>query len=246
MAKQKDIFIPIRGQRAFEEIASQIKKLVFKGILKPGERLPSEMDLAGRFNVSRQTIREGLRILELSGFIKVQKGYGGGTFIKDTTLNKMGDLFVDTLRLEKITIEDLTVVRLENERIILNYAIDLADEKDIKALHENILRAKADLKKNKMATAANFEFHKLLAKASKNNVRVILVELILVALSHMLSRRPPNFETTRSAIEYHDKILEAIIKKDRAAAMALLEDHLKEVEHQLRTLPYDPEISVAI
>jgi DNA-binding FadR family transcriptional regulator len=246
MTKKKDIFIPIKGQRAFEDIASQIKKLVFKGILKPGERLPPEMDLAGKFNVSRQTIREGLRVLELSGFIKVQKGYGGGTFIKDTTLNKMGDLFLDTLRLEKITIDDLTVARLENERIILNYAIDFADETDIKALRENILRAKADLKKNKMATASNFEFHKLLAKASKNNVRVILMELILVALSHLLSRRPPNFETTRSAIEYHEKILEAIVRKDRETAMVLLEDHLKEVESQLKALPYDPEVSVAI
>lgn len=246
MPKQKDIFIPLKGQRAFEEVSAQIKKLVFKGILKPGDRLPSETDMAGKFNVSRQTIREGLRILELSGFIKVQKGYGGGTFIKDTTLNKMGHLFLDTIRLEKITIEDLTVARLENERIILNYTIDFAEETDIQALRENILRARTDLKKNKMATDANFEFHKLLAKAAKNSVLVILMELILVALSHLLSRRPPNFETTRNAIEYHEEILEAIVRKDRVTAIGLLEDHLKEVERQLKALPYDPEFSVAI
>lgn len=85
----------------------------------------------------------------------------------------MGHLFLDTIRLEKITIEDLTVARLEYERVILNYVIDFAEETDIKALRENILDAKADLKKNKMATDANLEFHKLPAKAAKNNVLVI-------------------------------------------------------------------------
>ena len=121
-------------------------------------RLKPENDDSG----SRRTIQAGKRQI-------VRSGFGVNPNYKDTTLNKMGHLFLDTIRLEKITIEDLTVARLENERIILNYAIDFAEEPDIKALRENILRAKADLKKNKMATDSNFEFHKLLAKAAKNN-----------------------------------------------------------------------------
>ncbi len=161
MGEQENMFVPIKGKRAFEEVSAQIKNLVFQGILKPGDRLPSETDLAARFNVGRQTIREALRILDLSGFISVQKGYGGGTFIKDTTLSKMGNLFLDTIRLEKITIEELTIARLENERVILNYAIDFADALDVKRLKENILHAKENLKQNMTATEENLEFHKL-------------------------------------------------------------------------------------
>ena len=71
MYDREDIFTPLKGKRAFEEVSSQIKKLVFEGVLKPGDRLPSETELAVRFNVGRQTIREALRILELSGFITV-------------------------------------------------------------------------------------------------------------------------------------------------------------------------------
>ena len=236
MNDPENIFIPMPGKRAFEEVSSQIKNLIFQGILKPNDRLPSETDLAGKFNVSRQTIREALRILEWSGFITVQKGYGGGSFIKDTILSKMGNLFMDTIRLEKISIEELTVARLENERAILNHAIDLADKTDILALRENISQAKEKLKNNLMATDLNFEFHKLLAKATKNNVLVILMELILVALSQVVSRKAPDLETTESAIRYHEKILKAIMNKDRADAMILLEDHLKEVETRFQSL----------
>jgi len=234
--KQGNIFLPVKGKRAFEEVSSQIKELVFQGVLKPGDRLPPEAELAGKFNVGRQTIREALRILELSGFVTVQKGYGGGSLIKDTTLKKMTGLFLDAIQLERISIEELTVARLENERVILNYAIDLAEESDIKDLRKNIRLAKTKIDKKMMATEENFEFHKLLAKASKNNVLVILMELILVALSHILSRRPPNLNTTRSAVQSHEDLLKAIIKKDREGALQLLENHLKEVESQIKDL----------
>lgn len=77
---EKPIFEPFKNnKRAFEEVSSSIKSLIFKGILQPGDKLPSEGELANQFNVGRQTVREALRILELSGFIKVQKGFGGVT-----------------------------------------------------------------------------------------------------------------------------------------------------------------------
>jgi GntR family transcriptional regulator, transcriptional repressor for pyruvate dehydrogenase complex len=240
---QKDVFKPIKGKRAFEEVSFQIKNLVFQGVLNPGDKLPTETDLAGRFNVSRQTIREALRILELSGFIEVLKGYGGGSFVKDTMVSKMSNLFMDSIRLENITMEEMTVARLEIERVILNYAMDCADDIDIENLQKNIASAKLDLQQNNMATAANLEFHKIMAKASKNQVLVILMELILVALGHLLAKRPPDIETTASAIRYHEKILEAMINKDHAKALKLLEAHLTQVEEQLTALPYDLESS---
>ena len=95
-----------------------------------------------------------------------------------------------------------------------------------------------------MATKENLEFHKLLAKASKNQVLVIIMELLAVALGHLLSRRPPDLETTGSAIQFHEDILKAIVKKDRGRAQQSLEDHLKEVENQLNALSRTHETGV--
>jgi DNA-binding GntR family transcriptional regulator len=77
-ASAKITFARIRSRRTFEEVCSEIKKLIIKGILRPGNKLPSESELARQFGVGRQTIREGLRLLELSGFITIQKGSAGG------------------------------------------------------------------------------------------------------------------------------------------------------------------------
>ena len=67
-------FSAITPHRAFEDIADQIRGLVASGRLRPGDRLPPERELAALFNVSRNTLREALRALELAGMIEARKG----------------------------------------------------------------------------------------------------------------------------------------------------------------------------
>ena len=134
----KAVFTPIKGSRTFEEVSDQIKKLIFDGVFKPGDKLLPEIELAQQFNVGRQSIREALRILELSGFITIQKGGGGGAVIRDTISSTISRLFLDAFQLEKITIEELTVARFEIEKTVLKYAIANADEADLKRLQENV------------------------------------------------------------------------------------------------------------
>lgn len=142
MNADKSLFSPIKNRRAFEEVSLKIKTLIFDGILKPGDKLPSETDLALQFNVGRQTIREALRILELSGFITVHRGGSGGPIIKDTISNTISALFLDAFRMKKISLAELTVARLEIERVVLNYVMDYIDDSDIRSLQESVNRAK--------------------------------------------------------------------------------------------------------
>jgi GntR family transcriptional regulator, transcriptional repressor for pyruvate dehydrogenase complex len=81
-------------KRSFNEISSEFKKLIFQGVLKPGDRLPSQIEIARQFNVVRQTVRESMRILEKGGFITIQRGVKGGPFIVDTMLNRLSTLFI--------------------------------------------------------------------------------------------------------------------------------------------------------
>ena len=166
----KAVFTPIKGSRTFEEVSNQIKKLIFDGVFKPGDKLLPETELAQQFNVGRQSVREALRILELSGFITIQKGGGGGAIIKDTISNKISNLFLDAFQLEKITIEELTVARFEIEKTVLKYAIENADEADIKRLQENVRDALEKIEANINVIDENIQFHNLLARASKNHL----------------------------------------------------------------------------
>ena len=224
-----DLFTPLKSTRAFEEISFEIKKLVFKGVLKPGDKLPSETELARQFNVGRHTIREALRILELSGFITIQKGSSGGPVIQDTILNTISNSFIDSFFMKKITTDELAVARLEAEKMMLGYVIRNADEEDIKSLQNNIIQAKRHMEANIQPFRDNIEFHMLLAKASKNQVFVIIVESIMAIIADFFSRVVPSFEVSKKVTIKHEEILDAIIRKDHDRATALLEEDILEV-----------------
>jgi len=236
MSMDKNIFTPIKNKRAFEEVSSKIKNLIFEGVLKPGDKLPSEAELAKQFNVGRHSVREALRILELSGFIVIQRGYGGGPIVKDTVLHQISTLFLDAFRMEKITIDHWTTARIVIEKAILGYVMDNADELDIKSLQKNLIRAKEKIKNKEMATDENFEFHSILIRASKNPVFEIVVESTIAVLRDLHTRLPPKIQLSANTITYHEEILKAIIEKDRGKAMDLLEAHFLDAKNRLKSL----------
>jgi DNA-binding FadR family transcriptional regulator len=126
--KPTALFAPLKPKRAFEEISAEIKRMIFSGVLKPGDRLPSESELGSQFGVSRQTIREAVRRLELAGFIAIQKGASGGPLVVDTILNSISDSFLDAFRLKKMTTDELTKARLEIERMVLKNVLHVMDK----------------------------------------------------------------------------------------------------------------------
>ena len=226
MSVDKTIFKSVKRQRAFEEISLKIKELIFEGVLKSGDKLPSEGDLAKQFNVSRQTVREALRILELSGLIVVKKGFGGGTVIKNNISGRIVSLLSDAFRMEKVSADEFTAARLTIERAIFNEAVDNADDRDIENLRKNIDRAKNLIAKNEMAADLNFEFHSLLADASKNKVFIILERAVNAIPHDIRSRRTADIKTSETAVRAHEKILGALVRKEREKAISLLERHI--------------------
>jgi DNA-binding FadR family transcriptional regulator len=238
------VFTPIKNRRTFEQVSNKIKKLIFDGVFQPGDKLPSEIELAHQFQVGRQSVREALRILELSGFIAIQKGGGGGAVIKDTIANTISGLFLDAFQLEKISLEELTINRIEFEKIVLKYAIQNAEPADIERLQRNIDQSQTKLKANAVIIDENIQFHRLLARASKNYLLIIVVEAITAAVRRSLEQLNlksglPSDESviqSKNTVNYHQNILDAILAKDLELAAEWLENHLNEVKNRLQLL----------
>ena len=74
------VFEPIRPKKISEEIVDQIKSLISKGDLKPGDRIPSERELAVMLGVSRPSVREAIMVLDAMGFLEARQG--GGTYVR--------------------------------------------------------------------------------------------------------------------------------------------------------------------
>jgi GntR family transcriptional repressor for pyruvate dehydrogenase complex len=249
MSNHQILFSPIKEKRTFERVSSKIKGLILAGTLQPGDKLPSEIELAQQFSVSRQTIREALRILELSGFITVQKGGKGGPVIRDTILSTIGNLFLDAFQMEKISLDELTSARLDMERVVLHRAMDQADEQDLSLLRENVAAARKKIENQAVAVEENIEFHNLLARASKNHLFVIILGSITAATRDLLSRLTLGTEegarslacdegTVKSAnaVRHHEQILDAMAQGNGIQAIRLMEEHLLELDTRLRAL----------
>ena len=231
---RQPVFRRIKPQRAFEEISNEIKQMIFSGVLKPGSRLPSETELANQFGVGRQTIREALRLLELSGFVIMRKGGAGGPIIEDTILNTLANSFLDIFRMGQITVDELTAARTEIEKIVLAHAFQNMEESDIRALQENVRKARGKLAEGIQAFEENVQFHKLLAKASKNHVFVAVMESITTMVAHFRSLLGADLAMSERATFEHTQILDAIVKRQKKRGLELLEKHLLYIDGQFK------------
>lgn len=236
LKKASVVFSRLQTKRAFEEISSEIKRMIFSGALKAGDILPSELQLAGQFGVSRQTVREALRRLEASGFIVTQKGAMGGPVVVDTILHSMNDLFLDAFLAKKVTTDELTRARLDIEKMVLKNVFAVKDEAKIASIRQAMEESKQKLEQGFEGFEDNVHFHKMLAEATNNYVYVILMESLMTVVAHFHSFLNIGSGTIKSANRAHLRIIDAIEKGDQERAQAELEKDILDVDRAYRKL----------
>src|SRR5215468_11498582 len=126
-------FRPIHTRRAFEEICERIREQLALGVLKPGDKLPPERDLAQQLGVSRNVLREALRSLEMAGVLRLQKGVKGGAFIQEGDTSRMNDVMRDMLSLGTISIRELSEARVHVLDLVVRLACANARQADFDA-----------------------------------------------------------------------------------------------------------------
>jgi DNA-binding FadR family transcriptional regulator len=230
------IFEPLKSRRGFEEIADHIQEMIRKGSFRPGDRLPPEKEVARQFQVGRQAVREALRLLEVSGLVKVKKGGSGGIFISNFTTENISTSISNMITLGNISLKDLTEVRLELEKIVLVYAIQRITPEDMVALEDSILRAEERLASGGSPTHENLEFHLILSRATKNEMFLILMESVMKLVSQFLRKLKPSREQSKRVLEEHRSLLKLVKEKDRHRSVEQMERHLIGIEKRLSTL----------
>jgi GntR family transcriptional repressor for pyruvate dehydrogenase complex len=222
---------PLRKKRTFEEVSERLKELIFNGTLKPGQQFPSENALAQLFQVGRQSVREALRVLELSGFITVRRGVKGGAVIEGTMLSKLSGIFLDTIKLHRVSLEDCIAARKAIEVSVLDFVLKNAGKEDIEALRNNIAATRRKGHPNKPPFEEIIDFHRLLAKASKNYTFSIVMESILAVFADFRSKyASPDLKESRHVVDLHEALVDAIVENNKARAVELLMEDLAVAE----------------
>lgn len=223
-------FRPVATRRAFEEIAAQIRGELARRRLRAGDRLPAERDLATQFGVSRNTLREALRSLEISGLLELKKGATGGAFIREgggeAAIAGLADLF----HLGTIRPQHLTEARLLIGTEVARLACERRTDEDLAALRKNVEAAEAatadgDVERR---AAVNYEFHRLLARAAQNPVLTILTDALMEMTRHFVEK--VGYMPNRYVMPSRRRLLDCLERRDGETAAREMATMLKRLQ----------------
>jgi GntR family transcriptional regulator, transcriptional repressor for pyruvate dehydrogenase complex len=230
------LFQPLPVKRTFKKIADQIRSSIYSKTLKPGDKLPSERELAVQFNVGRISVREALRMLEQAGLIFIKQGSGGGAYVKAADTSVLAESIYDLVWRNDISTEDLTEVRLAVEKQILQSAFDKITDDDLKMLEDSINELeKAIRKKTKRDVPVYFEltnYHVILARATRNPVFEIILNVLMNVTAKVLDLKLTDVERLKKHVSFHKAIFNAIKNRDLDGAIEQMEEHMLVVAHQ--------------
>jgi DNA-binding FadR family transcriptional regulator len=226
---------PIRRVRLYENAADQIQTLILRKKYKPGDRLPSERSMAEQFHISRHSLREALRILDVMGLIEIK--VGDGIYVKEVNFLS----YIESVNLSissRLQMEKDSFIKLWEVRKILEVGmVDLSTRQITEPFLNSLWRCIEEMEKNIGSQDAfisfGIRFHRLIAEAGQNEILILIWDTLanLIRRSHdkiyRISRSP------KRSLVAHKKIYFALKKRDVQKAMEAMRQHMLEEETAL-------------
>jgi GntR family transcriptional repressor for pyruvate dehydrogenase complex len=223
----KSDFEAVRKNKVYEEVARQIERLIRKK-LKPGDKLPSERELAEMLQVSRSSIRDAIRGLELRGVVEPRQG--AGTIVCEASAQSLGNPFANALKRRRELVSELLDFRKMLEPPLAARAAMHASLDEITEMEEILQRQEAKLSRGETTIAEDAEFHYSVALASGNTVVLKVLDILMDLLRETRERSLQVEGRPRKSLIGHQRILGAIKRQDGESANAAMRRHIEDVE----------------
>lgn len=213
------------GRKLYQQVATAVADAIRRGDFKPGQRIPSERELADEYQVSRPTIREAMIALEVIGVVRSR--HGSGIFVVDSPPLDTPMIGLD------IGAFELTEARRLFEAEACALAAVTIDDAQIAQLETLIGDMQRENEAHVSGEHADREFHLTIARATRNSAVADVVESLWDAryrsplCKHMLDRA--RSVGVQPRIDEHQEILAALRARDPKAARAAMRDHLARV-----------------
>jgi GntR family transcriptional repressor for pyruvate dehydrogenase complex len=223
---------PIKKTRIPEEIADRIRLLILDGTCPPGRPLPSERVLAERFRVSRGSIRDAFRMLEMIGLLETR--HGQGTFPHELTVDRLVAPLASILTYRRDLRDELMDVRRMFEPAVARMAALRATEEDLADLQRILDTQRRKLKTGQSAIVEDTAFHAVLARATRNRVIVRIMETLndLLVESRTLTLKQKG-RPVRS-VKGHEAVVAALVRRDPEAAAQAMREHIDQIADLLQ------------
>lgn len=229
------MFEKVKKTRIYETIALQIKARIDSGELRRGDMLPSEADLAEQFGISRGSIREALRMLEMLGLVESQTGKR--TIVTGSLIDTVSENLKSLGEVDSSEAMHLHEIRCIIEPGVAALAAMRASEEDIAQMQEYL----KEMRRAMEAGAPGFvcqdlanKFHQAIASSVGNPILSDILEMLWDVLEDVTAIVYGQQERVDDSYYEHSRILEGIEKGMPELASSAMQYHLAKVEESLR------------
>jgi len=224
----------IRNRRLSEKVAEEITAIITNRGLNPGDLLPSEGELAVELGVSRTTVREALRILELGGLIQTRQGKG-------STVTMPNMRFLQATIVKIVNDQSSEFGYLMEAREILEpaaakMAAVQATPEQINRIKDCFNNAREKIQEGSYSVEYSIAFHHEIVNSIENSLLSSLTKLVISLIeksTHLTFNMP---ERPAASLSEHEEILKAIIKRDPLEAERAMRLHLLQVKKNLQVV----------
>ncbi|MBZ4688644.1 MAG: GntR family transcriptional regulator [Clostridiales bacterium] len=238
MGVDKPLFNRINEKPAsvHERVIREIKSAIMQGQLKPGDKLPPERELARMLGVSRTSLREALKLLELSGVVTIK--HGQGVFISDTNSSEYLQKLISHIFVDNQKIIELFEIRKVLETQAVVWACEKAEDEEFDEILKLLDNTKKLLKKNKsdyfrILARQDDKFHQMIVSAAGNNVLKLIMQTMLDLLAENREKAASIPQRPEKSLEEHMLIAKSLKKRDVVAAKNTMLRHLENVERDV-------------
>lgn len=233
----------IKQLKRSDLVAEEIKRLITDKNLSPGDRLPRESELQAQFEVSKGTIREALKSLEVQGLVKVSTGPSGGGTIVEVPLDRTLQFLQNYLFFKEVTIDDIYKVRQLLEPELAAGAVPHLTEADFEALEHSIACCDPTSSREDLLSQRreDVNFHDILAAANPNPFLRFTCELINEMIRQLIvfGNRTPQAEHRRfgeANAHIHREIAMAARERNADKVRELMARHMADAASSVKRM----------
>lgn len=231
-------FAPQPVRRPVDQVRVSILEAIATGRLRPGDRLPSEVEQADGFQVSRATVREALRSLAEAGLISTIQGRGGGSFVNrldsGPVERNLTEAMALLLHVDAISVGELLEARRALEGTCAQLAASRRDPPDLALMAEILQRARDDSLSPEAWLDLDIGFHRAVARSSGNRVLLVPLAALHALVQPRLNQTILPLLTRSDINAEHQAIHDAIRRRDVDGAGAAVDRHLDHLERLYR------------
>lgn len=217
---------PIGPETVVSKVIDRITSAISAGQFKAGQKLPSEYELIEELQVSRNSLREAMKILSAMGIVDIRRG--DGTYICSQVNPNLFDSIVYSLIFESSTDEEIIELRQTLDEATLKLALKKRTPEDIERLEKYIEGMRFYFKNGEISKAArlDYEFHIYLSDVCKNQFLARIVKGVYQLFEQSIEKNIRTEELFAKADEYHQNIVDCLKDRDFSRIEAVVERSL--------------------